>query len=156
MGLFAGVDFGEMSPSLSPMTRSEQLVLDYERTGISIAAHPMSLMRAELPKRVRRSTDLVTLAHEAPVEAAGLVICRQRPGTASGVVFITLEDEHGFINLILYARVFEQLRHVATTSSLLLAKGTIERDGGVVYIVTRALRSIALRQAMPSMSRDFH
>jgi error-prone DNA polymerase len=90
------------------------------------------------------------------VESAGLVICRQRPGTASGVVFVTLEDEEGFINLILYARVFERLRHVATTSSLLLAKGTIERDGDVVYIVTDTLQSIALRQTMPSMSRDFH
>ena len=155
-GLFAGVELADALPTLSPLTRSEQLVLDYERTGMSIADHPMRIVRADLTKSVRRSSELVKLAHGTRVESAGLVICRQRPGTASGVVFVTLEDEEGFINLILYARVFERLRHVATTSSLLLAKGTIERDGDVVYIVTDTLQSIALRQTMPSMSRDFH
>ncbi len=155
-GLFAGMDLGDALPALPPLTRSEQLVLDYERTGLSIADHPMRVLRASLPKRVRRSSELGALAHGARVESAGLVICRQRPGTASGVVFITMEDEEGFINLILYARVFDELRHVATTSSLLLAKGTIERDGDVIYIVTRALEAVALKREMPSMSRDFH
>jgi len=155
-GLFAGVDLGDAPPSLPPLTRSEQLVLDYERTGMSIDDHPMRVMRASLPKRVRRSSELGEIAHGERVTSAGMVICRQRPQTASGVVFITMEDEEGFINLILYARVFDELRHVATTSSLLLAKGTIERDGEVIYIVTRALEAVSLKKEMPSMSRDFH
>jgi error-prone DNA polymerase len=101
-----------------------------------------------------------------------MVICRQRPGTASGVVFITLEDEHGFINLIVWSKTFEELRHVATTSTLLLAHGKIEREGEVVYVIVEKLEALALRDrakrgpapraarvietTIPSMSRDFH
>ncbi len=84
-----------------------------------------------------------------------MVICRQRPGTASGVVFITLEDETGFINLILWAKTFERWRHVATTSSMLVAHGKIERDRSVVYIVPDRLERLQLID-VPAMSRDFH
>jgi error-prone DNA polymerase len=150
------VDLGDGAPPLPPLSRASQLALDYGRTGLSTSDHPMRIARATLPKNVRRSSELATLAHGSPVTSAGLVICRQRPGTASGVVFITMEDEEGFINLILYARVFDELRHVATTSSLLLARGAIEREGEVVYIVTRALKPLSIREAVPSMSRDFH
>jgi error-prone DNA polymerase len=155
-GLFEGVDLGDGAPPLPSLSRASQLALDYGRTGLSTSDHPMRIARATLPKNVRRSSELATLAHGSPVTSAGLVICRQRPGTASGVVFITMEDEEGFINLILYARVFDELRHVATTSSLLLARGSIEREGEVVYIVARALEPLSIREAMPSMSRDFH
>jgi error-prone DNA polymerase len=89
------------------------------------------------------------------VTTAGLVICRQRPGTASGVVFITMEDETAFINLILYARVFDAFRHVATTSSLLVAHGKIERDGDVLYVIAERLQPLD-RRSFPGMSRDFH
>jgi error-prone DNA polymerase len=156
LGLFAGIEMGDPPPKLAALTRSEQLTLDYARTGLSVADHPMRIARPSLPKRVRRSSELQTLAHGVRAESAGLVICRQRPQTASGVVFITMEDEEGFINLILYARVFDELRHVATTSAMLLATGTIEREGDVVYIVTRALEPVGVRKRLPSMSRDFH
>jgi DNA polymerase III alpha subunit len=97
----------------------------------------------------------LAIAHGRRVSTAGLVICRQRPGTASGVVFITMEDETGFINLILYARVFDAFRHVATTSSLLMAHGKIERDGDVLYVIVERLAPVE-RTSFPSMSRDFH
>jgi error-prone DNA polymerase len=155
-GLFAGVDLGDAPPPLPALGPATQLALDYVRVGLSTKDHPMRIARRSLPKSVKRSSQLASLAHGSKVQSAGLVICRQRPGTASGVVFITLEDEEGFINLILYSRVFEELRHVATTSPLLLAKGTIERDGEVVYIVTRVLQPFTLSDQMPSMSRDFH
>ena len=91
---------------------------------------------------------------------AGLVICRQRPGTASGVVFITMEDEHGFVNLIVYSRVFEALRHIATAYPLLIAHGLIEREGKVVYLVVQRLEPLvtpALGRWLDgvSASRDF-
>ncbi len=159
-GLFAGVDLGDAPPALPALTRAEQLVLDYARTGVSVGDHPMRLARPHLGKRVKRSSELASMKHDARVTTAGLVICRQRPATATGVVFVTLEDEEGFINLILYARVFEALRHVATTSSMLVAHGKIERDGDVVYVVVRALERLALpneaTRDVPSMSRDFH
>jgi error-prone DNA polymerase len=84
-----------------------------------------------------------------------VVICRQRPQTASGVVFITLEDETGFINLVLWSATFDRWRRVATQSSMLLAYGKVERQGDVVYVMPDRLERVAMRD-MPEMSRDFH
>ena len=149
---------GGSVPNLPPLTRTEQLLLDYERTGLSVGDHPMRIARLHLPKRVKRGAELVSMAQGARVASAGLVICRQRPQTASGVVFVTMEDETGFINLILYARIFDRLRHVATTSTLLLAEGKIERAGEVVYIVADRLSPVTMQgvERVPAMSRDFH
>jgi error-prone DNA polymerase len=121
----------------------------------------MRIARPNLPEGTLRSSELVKATHGAWAKAAGLVICRQRPGTASGVVFITMEDEEGFINLILWARVFEKLRHVATTSGMLLAHGKVERQEEVVYIVVDRLERVRMtlagpRARLPQMSRDFH
>jgi len=127
-GMFEGVEGEEARPKLAKMTRAEQLVLDYERTGVSVSDHPMKLLRSRLPKKVRSSRDIMALRTGAKVTVAGLVICRQRPGTASGVVFVTMEDEHGFINLVLWSKVFEKFRDVATTSRLLVVHGRIERS----------------------------
>jgi error-prone DNA polymerase len=153
--LLAGVDLGDAMPRLPPLTRAAQLLLDYQRTGLSVTDHPMRLMRPNLPSSIKSAVDLLSIAHGRSVTTAGLVICRQRPGTASGVVFITMEDETAFINLILYARVFDAFRHVATTSSLLVAHGKIERDGDVLYVIAERLQPLD-RRSFPGMSRDFH
>ena len=153
--LLAGVDLADAMPCLPPLSRAAQLVLDYERTGLSVTDHPMRLMRPKLPRSIKSAAELGTMAHGRSVTTAGMVICRQRPGTASGVVFITMEDETAFINLILYARVFDNFRHVATTSSLLVAHGKIERDGDVLYVIVDRLERLDHR-SFPSMSRDFH
>jgi len=153
-GLFAGVALGDAMPDLPRMSRAEQLALDYEATGVSVGDHAMQVVRPSLPAHYRSSRQLASMAHGARVSTAGMVICRQRPGTASGVVFITLEDEEGFINLILWARTFERWRHVATTSSMLVAHGTIERDKSVVYVVPDRLEKLMMQ--VPAMSRDFH
>jgi DNA polymerase III alpha subunit len=114
----------------------------------------MSVARASLPPAFKRAADLASLPHGAQVSTAGLVICRQRPQTASGVVFVTLEDETGFINLILWAAIFERWRHVSTTSSLLAAHGKIEREGAVVYVIPERLERLGVH-GVPAMSRDF-
>ena len=169
--LFEGTSSGERAPKLAPMTRAEQLVLDYERTGVSVADHPLKLLRKSLPKRFKTSRDVMSLRSGTRVSAAGLVTCRQRPGTASGVVFITMEDEHGFMNLVVWSKVFEQFHHVATTARLLVVHGRIERSDdpkglrppdpnapqSVVYVIADRLE--LLDEKMPklaSMSRDFH
>jgi error-prone DNA polymerase len=158
--LFEGVDFQEPPAGLEPLTRAEQLTLDFARTGLSVSDHPMRLSRQSLSPRIKSAREVSQLPARTRVSAGGLVICRQRPGTASGVVFITMEDETGFINLILYSRVFDEFRHVATTSALLLAHGLIEREGEVVYIVVQRLEKLVLRELaggqLASMSRDFH
>jgi error-prone DNA polymerase len=152
--LLAGVEFHEEMPALSPMSRAEQMVLDYSTTGVAVGDHAMSVVRARLPAQFKSARELATLAHGARVSTAGLVICRQRPQTASGVVFITLEDETGFVNLILWNATFERWRHVATTSAMLAAHGKLERDGDVVYVVPDRLEPVVLTD-MPSASRDF-
>jgi error-prone DNA polymerase len=169
--LYEGLDIDREKPKLARMSRAEQLVLDYERTGVSIADHPMKLLRPRLGKRIKHSKDLLAMRSGERVSTAGLVICRQRPGTASGVVFVTMEDEHGFSNLVLWARVFEKFQHIATTARLLVAHGKIERSDdpkgfkppdigapqSVVYvIVDRLERADAELPNMASASRDFH
>ncbi len=153
--LLAGIDFREEAPVLSPMSHAEQLVLDYASTGVTVGDHAMNVARKQLPAHYKSARDLASMAHGDRVSTAGLVICRQRPGTASGVVFVTLEDETGFVNLILWAATFERWRHVATTSALLVAHGKVERDGDVIYVVPDRLEPLALGN-MPSASRDFH
>jgi error-prone DNA polymerase len=171
--LFEGTDSEEPRPSLAKMTRAEQLVLDYERTGVSVSDHPMKLIRPRLSKKVQSSRDVLSIRSGTKVSVAGMVICRQRPGTASGVVFITMEDEYGFSNLVLWSRVFEEYRHVATTSRLLMVHGRIERSDdpkgeksadpkarapqSVVYVIAERLEKLDSQlPALDSMSRDFH
>jgi error-prone DNA polymerase len=154
-GLFAGADLGEEMPDLPRLSRAEQLALDYESTGVAVGDHAMKVVRSSLPADFKTARDLTSLPHGFSVSTAGLVICRQRPQTASGVVFVTLEDETGFINLILWAKTFERWRHVATTSSMLVAHGKVERQGPVVYVLPDRLERLGLCD-VPSMSRDFH
>jgi error-prone DNA polymerase len=139
---------------LPQLSRAEQLVLDYSTTGVAVGDHAMKVVRGSLPPGYKSARDLETAEHGSSVSTAGLVICRQRPGTASGVVFVTLEDETGFVNLILWPKTFERWRYVATTSSLLIAHGKVERDGSVVYVVPDRLERLSLYD-VPSMSRDF-
>jgi error-prone DNA polymerase len=125
-GLFAGMSLDAGEAKLTPPTREAQLCLDYARTGVS-QDHPLQLLRARLPRQVLSANDLRAVKKGRRVQTAGMVICRQRPGTASGVVFMTLEDETGFINLVLWAKKFEALRRVATAEPLLWVSGRVDR-----------------------------
>lgn len=127
-GLFHGMTLDSAVPQLAEPSRAEQLVLDYARTGVSVGDHPMKIARPHLGARVKRAKDLLMAPKGTRVEVAGMVICRQRPATASGVVFMTLEDETGFVNLVLWARTFEALHRVATTASLVRVKGKVDRS----------------------------
>jgi error-prone DNA polymerase len=153
--LFAGVEPNDERPELPELTRAEQLALDYHATGVAVGDHAMQVVRSKLPESYKSARDLASIPHGVRVSTAGVVICRQRPQTASGVVFVTLEDETGFINLILWSKTFERWRHVATTSSMLVAHGKIERQGDVIYVIPDRLERLGLSD-MPSMSRDFH
>ncbi len=152
--LLAGIELGDEAPSLPSLSRAEQLALDYGATGVAVGDHAMSVLRPTLPREYKTARGLAEMPHGSRVSTAGLVICRQRPQTASGVVFVTLEDETGFVNLILWASTFERWRHVATTSAVLAAHGTIEREGDVVYVVPERLERVGFE--VGGMSRDFH
>ncbi len=136
---------------------------DYESTGLSLKAHPIGFMRTTLEGMGVIPTSELRSEERSPqgrrVRVAGIVLCRQRPSTASGVVFITLEDEVSIANLIIWRDTFEEYRRVARLSTVLLAEGKVERQGEVVHIHVQHLES--LDDHLPAlatrrMSRDFH
>jgi error-prone DNA polymerase len=153
--LFEGTALGDPMPPLPVMTRAEQLVLDYRTKAIAVGDHAMKVVRPRLSPLCKTATDLLRALHGATVSTAGVVICRQRPQTASGVVFVTLEDETGFINLVLWSTTFERWRHVVTESAMLFVYGKVERQGSVAYVVPYRIEPLVL-DALPAMSRDFH
>jgi len=129
-------------PALPGLTPWERLVADYGSFRISIAEHPLALMRAELGEQVATSAALERLPHGGEVTVAGLVIARQRPATANGVTFMLLEDEFGTINLIVAPPVFERHRLIVRTEPFVLACGRLERRTGTINVVVRTLRAL--------------
>ena len=159
-GLFYGLDIEPDVPAgLPPMSAQEQLSLDYGTTGISLHDHPMKHLRKRLRKRrVKLADEQKTWRTGQRVTVAGVVLTRQRPGTASGVVFITLEDETGTVNLVLYSHVFERYELVARHAGMLLARGQIDRRGEVVHVRVSHLERLDMPKGQPLTvrSRDFH
>jgi error-prone DNA polymerase len=105
----------------------ENVLTDYQTLGHSLRAHPMALLRKELPfSRCTRQSDLIGRRHRGLVQVAGIVVSRQRPGTAGGTLFLTLEDETGNINVIVWRKTQEYFKHIILTARLVLVKGTVE------------------------------
>lgn len=128
-GLFASQPSDRLDVVLPELKEAEQLVMDYSRKGLSVSDHPLRHHRKRLQKLgAVRAGDLFYLPKGQRVALAGLVMARQRPATASGVVFMTLEDETGSANLIVHAGVFEKYHHVARHSQMLWVVGEVERD----------------------------
>ncbi|MFG0327680.1 MAG: error-prone DNA polymerase [Phycisphaerales bacterium JB037] len=140
---------------------ARRVLHDYHTAGLSLKAHPISFIRDRLDERDAIPNGLLRSERACPngreVRVAGLVLCRQRPSTASGVVFITLEDETGIANLVLWRDIFERYRRVARLSVSLLVRGKVERDGSVVHIHAQHVESLdELLPSLVSASRDFH
>ncbi len=147
-------DRKEESP-LPSMTLPERVQADYETMNLTTGPHPMKLLRAGLPN-VWRAADLKDARHGTTVQIAGNVICRQRPGTAKGFVFISLEDETGVSNAIVHPDLFERFRLVITEESFLLIEGEVQNSENVVLIKTRDLKPLSHEQLAGSASHDFH
>jgi error-prone DNA polymerase len=137
---------------------AEEVLADYRATGLTLRAHPMSLLRDRPPfNRCKRHTDLPALGNNRFVRIAGLVTCRQRPGSASGVLFLTLEDETGSSNVVVWQRTQQQFRLPLMTAQLLLVNGTLETRDDVIHIIAGALYDYTHElQALQVTSRDFH
>ncbi|MFO1399830.1 MAG: PHP domain-containing protein [Steroidobacteraceae bacterium] len=156
-GLLAGRSAPEATPALPAPTEGEAILADYAHLGLTTGRHPLALLRPALARRgLADSRRLRTLPDGARVRTCGLVTHLQRPGTASGVVFVSLEDEHGLINLILWPQVFEAQRDVALAASLLAVSGTLQNRENVTHVVVRRLQD-ASRWAgtLRRRSRDF-
>ena len=111
------------APALDPLAAWDSMVADYATTGLTLGPHPVALLRPDMPAGAVSTRDLESLAHEKPVTIGGLVVARQRPGTAKGIVFILLEDEFGTVNLIVPPPVYERHRLIVRSEPLLLAIG---------------------------------
>src|SRR6202140_4601889 len=143
--------------SRSPLKRMpmpERVQADYETMNLTTGPHPMKLLRENLPN-VWRATDLIHACHGAIVQIAGNVICRQRPGTAKGFVFISLEDETGVSNAIVDPNLFERFRLLITEEAFLLMEGEGQNSDGVVLIKARDFKSLAYNQLVGAASHDF-
>ena len=137
---------------------AEEVLADYRATGLTLRAHPMSLLRHTAPfSRCKRHVDLPALGNKRFVRIAGLVTCRQRPGTASGVLFITLEDETGSSNLVVWQRTQQQFRQALMSGKLLLVTGVVEQQDGVIHVIAGAVEDhSAALESLHLKSRDFH
>jgi error-prone DNA polymerase len=140
---------------LFPMTLPERVKADYETMNLTTGAHPMKLLREKLPN-IWRAIDLVQARHGSTIRIAGNVICRQRPGTAKGFVFISLEDETGVSNAIVDPDLFERFRLVITEEAFLLIEGQVQNSDSVVLIKARDIKPLVHERLVGSESHDFH
>jgi error-prone DNA polymerase len=127
---------------LRPMGPWEQMAADYDIIGMSPRYHPLGLLRARLPQHLVTSKQLESLPHGRIVELAGLVVCRQRPGTAKGITFLLLEDEVGLINAIVHLDLYLQERTLVRSEPFLVIKGKLQKTQGVINIIAQEIREL--------------
>ena len=129
------------APELRALGEWDGMLADYDTTGMTARTHPLRLLRPTLPAGTVASRDLASLPHNAQVRVAGMVVARQRPGTASGIVFLLIEDEHGTVNLVVKPELYERCRLTVRTEPLVVAEGRLERHpaagGGVSVLLQR-------------------
>jgi len=149
---------GEPAPLLSAPTEGETLVADYASVGLTLGRHPLALLRPALRKAgLCTAEDITALPSGSAVCTAGIVLMRQRPTAAGGVTFVTLEDESGQVNIIVWARVGDVCREALLSARLLEVRGRLQRQDGVTHIIARRLRDrTALLGTLLTRSRDFH
>jgi error-prone DNA polymerase len=149
---------GERSPQFSPLTDFEEVKWDYRTTSHSPRRHPLEPMRQSLANQgLPDARTVSSMKNGVTVGYAGLVICRQRPGTAGGVVFMTLEDETGFVNVVVWESVFQHYSVLARTVSFLGITGKLQVEDGVVHLVAEKLWEPRLElKPTAAPSRDFH
>ncbi|VVN98352.1 Error-prone DNA polymerase [Pseudomonas fluorescens] len=158
LGLFAGLPSQEEGAvSLPKPTVGEDLLADYNSVGTTLGPHPLALLRGELKaRRCRSSKELMEVEHGRPVSVAGLVTGRQRPGTASGVTFVTLEDEFGNVNVVVWRDLADRQRRVLVGSQLLKVDGRWEKEGEVRHLIAGRLSDLSpLLDGISVRSRDF-
>jgi error-prone DNA polymerase len=148
----------ERLPALAPPREGEDIVADYASLGLTLGRHPLALLRSRLQQhKLINAEELQALPHGSAARIAGLVTCRQRPDTASGVIFVTLEDETGNVNVVVWKSLGERRRAALLGARLLAVHGVIERDGDVVHLVARRLADYSgLLGPLAAASRDFH
>jgi len=157
-GLLRDAPVIEAAPRLRPPTEGENLVADYASLGLTLGRHPLALLRDRLRRmRLASAEEIRSLPHGRLARACGIVTGRQRPDTAAGVVFVTLEDETGHVNVVVWRDLGERQRRELLGAQLMTVHGVIEREGEVVHLVARRLVDHSeLLGRLATRSRDFH
>jgi len=157
--LFAQVELPDdagTGAALPEMSATEAMRADYGTLGLSVSTHPMALVRDELRRRrVVGYLDLVKKPHGAHVRIGKMMVTRQRPGTASGVVFMTLEDEDGHMNLVVFTHVYERYRDLVRDEVMLIAEGEVQRQGRVVNLIVQHFARLEAADPGVSVARSF-
>jgi error-prone DNA polymerase len=134
----------EPATLLRPLTAGGEVVADYRHIGLTLRRHPISFLREDLRQRGIVSCALAMQANDGRrLQTAGIVLVRQRPGTAKGVIFITLEDETGIANLVIWPTLFENQRRIVLTAGMIAVQGRIQREGDVVHLVAHRLEDLS-------------
>jgi error-prone DNA polymerase len=149
---------------LPAMPLSEEVIADYQTQRLSLKAHPMTFLRADLTQRgFLRASDLKTRKHRSTVQIAGVVLIRQRPGSAKGVVFVTLEDETGVANIVIWPDTMERFRKVVMGARLMEVRGRVECDEDVIHVIaahlsdaTHALHNLSDDLLQPPLAHGDH
>jgi error-prone DNA polymerase len=141
---------------LLPMNTEERLVADFHGTGMTVGPHPLAYHRALLKKRgIRSAIELQSIRNGTPVRVAGSVIARQRPGTAKGFVFLSMEDETGIANAIITPQLFQENRTVVVHHQFLLIEGTLQNQDNVISVKAQSIEPLLVTRA-ETTSHDFH
>ncbi|HEY5568987.1 MAG TPA: error-prone DNA polymerase [Gammaproteobacteria bacterium] len=156
--LLEAVPYVEGIPMLRRPSEGEDIVADYRRLGLSLRRHPLALLRARLKTLgIEALADVRALPNGAGTHSAGLVITRQRPSSAAGVTFVTVEDESGYLNLIVWERLAQRAREVLLGATLLGFKGKVQKEHDVVHVIAERLYDhSSLLGGLTARSRDFH
>jgi error-prone DNA polymerase len=137
-------EFDEPDIAIRPMTAGGEVVEDYRHVGLSLRRHPVEFLRADLTgRRIVTCAEAMAATDGRWLEAAGLVLVRQRPGSAKGVMFITIEDETGVANLVVWPSVFERQRRIVLSAGMMSVRGKIQREGAVVHLVAHHLTDLS-------------
>ncbi|WP_459252214.1 helix-hairpin-helix domain-containing protein [Paraburkholderia sp. RL17-337-BIB-A] len=156
-GIPADASVDDQTPALGTPSEGEDIVADYKSISLTLGQHPLSLLRpALLGQRLMPAATLMTYRNGRPARACGLVTVRQRPGTAKGVMFVTIEDETGNVNVIIWPSLQERFRQEALAASLLAVYGTWQCEGEVRHLVAQRLVDMShLLGGLMAVSRNF-
>jgi error-prone DNA polymerase len=151
------VDIHEAKPLLAVPTEGDDIVADYASLGLTLGKHPLALLREHLAKRrVLTAADLSHIPNDARVRVAGLVTHRQRPGSANGVTFVTIEDETGHVNSVVWRDLGDRQRKTLLRSRLLSIVGKLQREGEIIHVIAKDLEDYTpLLGRLRTESRDF-
>jgi len=156
--ILAGTTFDEAAPALPSPSEGQDIAADYRALGLTLGRHPLALLRGKLrARRLVTAAEIARTPHGRIGRTAGIVIGRQRPDTASGVIFVTLEDETGAINVIVWRTISERQRRELLGSRLMAVYGHVEREGEVVHLIAGRLVDLTpMLGSLETRSRDFH